>query len=389
MIILYNPHVDDLLARPIHFRLINRRPLKKYGFLIDQARMRGEDVFVLVDGTSSGLMPERLFRLLPSFMRNLWATIEFQLWKIENNFGAEVRRATATVGNSNDVILAFSYKAATGNFYLRRPLLSKYRAVIFHLSHYFISTKEKADNIHQLDNSFLAGDSDISECEYFKEYFSWYERPLLTLPFSVGDRFIDTRAWQSRDERAVATGTYHNLELERPARKYKDFIMSTGCMTYHPMRKIIFDASNFLSKLIKCNISPYRNYKAETSKLLNTIFGVSQKKYFSIDIVDLYNSHKFAVVGEELSGFPALGAFEAMACGCVLVAPPKFYMGLNIEPNVHFISYDNTLNGLVRVLSDISHRDCSKISIAGSQYIEAKLRPNPLYLNWIIEINKI
>ena len=32
MIYLYNPHVDDLLGEPPHFKYLGRRPLKKYGF---------------------------------------------------------------------------------------------------------------------------------------------------------------------------------------------------------------------------------------------------------------------------------------------------------------------------------------------------------------------
>ena len=65
----------------------------------------------------------------------------------------------------------------------------------------------------------------------------------------------------------------------------------------------------------------------------------------AIDIVNEYNKYKFALVGEELSGFPAIGAFEAMGCGCVLIAQKDFYCGLGLEPNINFLEYDGTING--------------------------------------------
>ena len=55
MIIFYNPHVDDFLSGPLQFKLLRRRALKKYGFLITEAIQKGEQINICYDHTGTGL----------------------------------------------------------------------------------------------------------------------------------------------------------------------------------------------------------------------------------------------------------------------------------------------------------------------------------------------
>ncbi len=383
MLFYYNPHVDDFIAEPIQFRLLRRRPLKKYGFLFDKARAENKTVYAIIDGTASGLIPETIFQKMPLFVRKKLSILEFYFWKKINKFGDEVERVEPSDELSSDILLAFSYKAATGDFSLRRPLLSRYHTVVFHLSHYFVSSKEKADNLRTLDNLLLAGDSDIREIPYFKKYFSWYKRKFLVLPFAVADRFVANTSWDIRDSRVVATGSFHDLRKEQPAYKYQDFISTTGSTTYHPIRKEIFNSDNILEAIINTKISCYREYgKSFLNRFLNH-FQVSQKKYFSIDIVDLYNNHKYAVVGEELSGFPALGSLEAMACGCVLFVQPQYYQGLNLVSGQHFFSYDGGLNSLIEKISITQMMSLESMSKKISEKAKEEFNSQAVYTKWM------
>jgi hypothetical protein len=386
MIILYNPHVDDFLAEPPHFRILKRRPLKKYGFFIDESLRNGQEINVLIDGTASAFIPERIFHKLPEWLRKIVTEVEYRLWCRYNNFSTLVKRVEPAKDSSNDVVLAFSYKAATGNFALRRDLLSRYQAVVFHLSHYFVSTAEKARNIQSLDNVYLAGDSDITDIPYFKGFFSWYNREFLILPFSVGSRFTIKKPFNQRLDRCVATGSFHDLSQEYPAEKYADYIKTTGEITYHPIRKAIYESAEKLSDQIDCRVSPYRQYdsKSKFTRIFKH-FSVTQKKYFSIDIVDLYNNYKFAVVGEELSGFPALGAFEAMACGSVVFAQENYYKGLGVYAGKHFIAYDGTIPGLMSSFeNNYSYNGISGLS---ANFVNSSLRPSHVYKRWADVLN--
>jgi hypothetical protein len=383
MVIYYNPHVDDFLAEPLQFRLLKRRALKKYGFMIDEARAGGKGVSTLIDGTVSGLIPETLFHQLPRWLRLALANLEFKLWKRLNGFGDEVKQVDIPEAPIEDVLLAFSYKAATGRFNLRNATLLHYRAVVFHLSHYFLDTAEKAANIRRLPNAYVAGDSDVTDIPYFKRYFDWYNKPFLILPFAVGTRFVNLQPWLSRDARAVATGSFHDLRLERPARKYADFMSATGATTYHPVRLALYESARRLVPWINCKISPYREYEKSWHSRVFTNFRIAQKKYFSIDIVDLYNKHRFAIVGEELSGFPALGAIEAIACGCILFAQPQHYIGTGLTPGVHFQSYDGSLDQILALLTEGSTQDYWSMSNHAARYILEKYSPAVMYAFWI------
>lgn len=379
--IFYNPHVDDFLAEPLQFKLLGRRALKKYGFVFDEALKNGMPIRILVDGTASGLIPESLFHNLPLWLRLVLANIELWLWKKINGFGEEVVRVTIPTAPVQEVLLAFSYKAATGRFLLRKRTLGHYRAVIFHLSHYFLATNEKAINIRCLPNAYLAGDSDIRGNKYFQRYFGWYNKPVLVLPFAVGSRFLNRKSWFTRDTKAVATGSFHDLRLEQPARKYIDFISTTGENTYHPVRLALYQRADQLDSSVNCKVSPYRQYGQSWLSRMLSHFRVAQKKYFSIDIVDLYNQHRYAVVGEELSGFPALGAFEAMACGCVLFGQPSYYVGLGLEPFFHYIPYEGQVEKLPKMLSSISNG--SEISNNASHFVMERYSPSSVYKLWI------
>lgn len=388
MVVFYNPHVDDFLAEPLQFRILRRRALKKYGFMIEEARRDGKIVKILVDGTSSGIIPERIFQCLPHLIRYGFAKLECWFWKKLNKFGSEVQAVFLQKSMVDDVLLVFSYKAATGRFDLREKNFLKFKSVVFHLSHYFVDTGEKARNISKLPNAHLAGDSDISNIDYFKRFFDWYNKPFLVLPFAVARRFSNKQPWTSRDSRVVATGSFHDLRFEQPARRYKDFIGATGSTTYHPVRKALFEKREH-NTWVNCNVNLYRDYSQSSFARLLSRFRVAQKQYFSINIVDLYNKHRYAVVGEELSGFPALGAFEAMACGCLVFAQPEYYIGLGLLPHKHFIAYDGKVESMQRIMQQLDRSDLTQMSIDVSDFVTLMFSEPKVYNMWINTLHSI
>lgn len=384
MIYLYNPHVDDFLGEPPHFKYVGRRPLKKYGFFIDQLVLNGEKINICIDNTISAFIPSYLFSKIPLFFRKIIVKIEFRKWLKLNNLSLkDVVLKDETEKRSSDVLLAFSYKAATGNFEERRATFEDFRYVVFHLSHYFVSTNEKANNMKSVPNALLAGDSDITENEYFKRFFSWYEKPFMVLPFSVAGRFKKIKPILDRKAMALATGSLHDLKQELPIEKYRDYMETTGADNYHPVRKMIFSERNSVLKYIDCRISYYRDY-GKSNSLINFLahFVVSQKKYFGIDIVSLYNDYRFAVVGEELSGFPALGSFEAISCGCVLIAESKYYVGLGLLPDVHFIEHSGTLDSILDAINRKGATEIEVISETGKKTIDRYFSPKSSFQTW-------
>jgi len=390
VIVFYNPHVDDFLAEPPHFRLLNRRPLKKYGYLLEGEIAAFGRASVLADATISAFIPDRYFSLLPKFIRRLITRLEMLRWVRINGFSGKIDVALNAEQFSEDqVLFAFSYKNAVGAFRKRLPQLSPFNKKIFHLSHYFIATAEKSANLRELKSLWLAGDADISGNAYFRKHFSWYDRPFLTLPFAVAARFDLRRPISERQPLCVATGTFHNLADEVPGELYRDYIGFFGFFTYHPVRKLIHDHSAELSNRIVSKISLYRG-KAEGSAIRRWVrhFFVSQKAYFSIDIVELYNCYRYAIVGEEASGFPALGAFEAMGCGCVLIAQPEYYVGWEMQPGIHFAPHDGSIESIIGAIEFLRSRPDSAAAIAhaGRDFVNRNFRASQAYDRFVKSI---
>lgn len=382
MIVFYNPHVDDFLAEPPHFRLLKRRPLKKYGYLIEETIAATGKVRVFVDGTISAFIPDRYFSLLPEFLRQWIAEREVRWWVKINNLDSKLTLILDASEAEGDILFAFSYKAATGAFGQRLPQLASFSVKIFHLSHYFISTQEKAENLECLADVWLAGDSDISTNSYFRHFFGWYDRPFVVLPFAVAPRFQTLRPFHERQSLCVATGTFHNLYEEIPCEKYRDYIDFFHLSTYHPVRKLIYDQAPILGKWIVSKISLYRGKAGGgVLKRLFKHFSVSQKAYFNIDIVEIYNSYRYAIVGEEAAGFPALGAFEAMACGCVLIAQPQFYAGCGLVQGEHFVVHDGSLESIVAAIEMLNADPEKAVAIAeaGAAFVNRHFRPEQAY----------
>ncbi len=386
--ILYNPHVDDFVGDPVQFLIFGRRPLKKYGFLLSEPVKRNLKVQIYKDSSMSCILPLIIFVRLPKFLRFLITEFEFRIWLYLNKLNKDHYIRLNSNGLKGKILITFSYKSATGLFQERKQAFTKCKYVIFHLSHYFVNTKLKSENISQCSNSILAGDSDITNNSYYQKHFGWYKKNFYVLHFAVQSRFKKYISFSEKFNGGIATGSFHRLSECKPANIYMDFINHFQRDSYHLLREEIH-AADIDPKTLKSYVSLYN----EPSKLgeIKKFFNVSsQKKYFSLDIVHEYNKYKYAIVGEELSGFPAIGAFEAMACGCILIAKEKYYRGLGFEPNLNFLTYDGSLSDFLKVLEDASGNSrMSEMSEASIEYIDKRFRENIVYDSWVKKLGDL
>lgn len=378
MTIFLNPHVDDFMAEPIGFRILGRKPLKKYQRLLTHGVYGGDTITLLVDCSVTSLARTPFFLRFPKWVRRIWSGIEIAIWRRINRIDPKIPIYFNHKKIPNETALfLFSNKNCTDGFCLKKDLLLSYPTLYIHLSHYMIHTAEKARNIQQLPHAAIVGDSDISENPYFKAHFSFYKKAVQIIPFCVQHRFQSLILFRVRSGCCVATGSFHNLEQEIPNAYYQDFMRFFKTTSYHVIRQALYDSRDENREWLTTLTSPFReNSHAKVSPLKKLLlhFQINQKKYFGIDIVSEYNRHRYAVVGEERSGFPALGTFEAMACGCVVLgSDDAYYRGLDMEVGVHYWRYDGTIEGLKKeVLFLESHLDIAeKISQNAAHYIHS------------------
>ncbi len=395
-ITILNPHADDFLSIPLSFWLIGRKSLKKYEFILQEPIRRGLHVQLFVDGTLSSVIDQSVFANFPAWIRKIILRIEIAIWlrinKITNN--VSVHWSLDSIRNRS-LIYVFSYKNCVGSFDQRKLAINEFTNALINLSHYFIRTSEKAANIDSLSNAILHVDSDLSDNKYFRTFFP-NPPPLIVLPFSVGSRFVVKRPPSKRSLKCVATGTFHNLSKEHPSDYYRDFINFFKKDTYHPIRKALFQRRTELTNWLECYVWPYRelNGKRALSAKLKSLLqlDVVQSGYFSVDLVCLYNQYQFAIIGEEITGAPALGFFEAMACGCIcLGSRGSYYDGLGLQPEVHYIEHDGSVESIRAAISRISASSTlmQAIVCAGQNYIAKHCTPEANWANLLASLKRI
>ena len=258
-ITILNPHADDFVAAPVSFRVVGRRALRKYGYLLDEPIRRGQRPAILVDGTLSSLFSQSAFNCLPKWLRALVLRIEIFFWLRINDLTGKV-----DVHWSLDDIIdrtavyVFSYKNCVEAFDRRRKILAAFDHAIINLSHYFIRTREKAENIAKLPNALLLSDSDHAGNPFFQKFFPGRKIEIV-LPFAVGRRFSSNKPQPERSLKCAATGSFHNLLHEEPASYYRDFIDFFQTTTYHPIRKLLYENQAKLTDWLNCRVSPYRD----------------------------------------------------------------------------------------------------------------------------------
>ena len=383
---LLNPHADDFVSMPVSFRLVGRRGLRKYGYLLDEPIRRGRRPAVLVDGTLSSLFDQATFNRMPKWLRGLILRIEIFFWLRINRLTDKVD-VYWSPGEITDrrAIYVFSYKNCVGAFEQRRETLAAFDHAIINLSHYFIRTREKVENISKLPNALLHSDGDLASNPFFQRFFSGRKIDI-ALPFAVGRRFAAIRPQSERSPKCAATGSFHNLQHEEPAIYYRDFIEFFGVTTYHPVRKLLYENRDKLLDWLDCRVSPYRENRERVWLLARlrqaARLDAVQSKYFSFDIVAFYNEHMFAIVGEEISGSPAIGFFEAMACGCVMLAERgSYYDGLGLEAGTHYLPHDGTIASIRDAIAAVADdRDrLASIAAAGRDYIRKNCPPEAVW----------
>ncbi len=381
-ITLLNPHADDLIKTPVSFWLVRRRGLEKYGYLIDEPARRGQRVAVLIDGTLSALFGQKLFARLPGWLRRMLLMFEIMAWIRINDLADKVTVYWSASQIADRAFLyIFSYKNCVGAFGARKETIEQFATKLINLSHYFILTTEKARNISSLKNAVLIGESDLRRNPYFQRHFP-SAGPLLVVPFAVNKRFFVKKRLEERTQICAATGSFHNLHEERPHGYYKDYIDFFGTDTYHPVRKLLYRRRDELGTWFSNRISLLHEMRGRSdvmARIANHFsLDVAQTEYFSFDIVDFYNDHKFAVVGEEMSGSPAIGFFEAMACGCAMLGQEGlFYEGIGLQPGVHYLTHDGSVESIKGAIDCAlaTPGELERISLGGRSYATEHCTP--------------
>lgn len=218
--------------------------------------------------------------------------------------------------------------------------------------------------------------------DIYSPYRKYYhiDKPWIIHPFVFAERFQNRKPFNERKNMAFATGTI-------TYKVHKEFLDTYGDSCDQPSRKQIKDNPEFFKDTVYCTSSDYLEDNAGKpikdndfvliklyKKIYNRLFTGKQKKYFSFDMVEAFNSYKMCIVGEEILGIPGIGFVEGMACGCAYIGiDSPAYRDWGLVPGIHYITYDGTKEDLKRVIEyyqmDEHQEELERIARTGYDYV--------------------
>lgn len=245
---------------------------------------------------------------------------------------------------------------------------------------HFHGRKDENAIISKADVSCIFNEVNLQEnCQLYQKYYH-IDRPWVVHPFVYAERFQNKTPFSERKNMAFATGTITYKE-------HGEFVDTYGNSCDQPSRKQIKDNAEFFKDTIYCTSSDYlednsgkkvKNTDALVVKLYkkvyNRLFTGKQKKYYSFDMVEAFNSYKMCIVGEEILEIPGIGFVEGMACGCAYIGQDmQAYKDWGLLPGVHYITYDGTIEDLKRVIEyyqmDEHQAELERIARTGCEYV--------------------
>ena len=335
--IFHNPHDLIWYKSPFSFDL-KRKGVQKYVHLLDYFLNNHEKIYVFVDRYTSRNGIRRILPRLGSFY----------IWAIFNRINPLRFKVITDISkiNKEDIIFMFLYgnfTSQTGKLTASREEsnnnISKTEAFkIVHLTHYIYyanigSVNSKNANI----DLFVAENNLFRNSVFFQNTFAWYNKDVYVLPFVPKDKFIRLKAFNERKNKAFATGTI-TFPMDD-----KVFLSHFNHSMVHPMRTEIYENRENLQIYLDSIITPITENKVSDGGVSNT----KQEKYFSYDIVELFNEYKMFIVPEEVSSLPGMGFVEGMSCGSAFIGLNNpMYTDIGLKNKVNFIGYDGTLNDL-------------------------------------------
>jgi len=317
-VFINNPHSFDMLSIPVSYFLIRKRPHLKYRHFFE--KLLNEGALICVDFSETSFRRWGRFSfLLPPFV-----FFETLIWCLINKISiTKVHFGSVPSGAK---LVVFTYKGATEFNNFKRKSFDNSSAIYWHLSHFMISSQEKAQVINGYSQkSTLLCDSDMNQNPYL-ESLRMENLPILLVPFVPGERFVATGR-ERRGDKLLSVGSFHKLELFNNVRYFCDFYRANS---YHFVRSEI--------------AAEKPDWVFNVAELRSGLPGSD-----SFDMVDMLNSFKYVVCGDELWGAPAIGNFEAMACGALPILVEENYLGMGLKEGLDFVGYDGTLEGLFQV----------------------------------------
>lgn len=354
-VVLYNPH-RIWFFKPVRVFLEGKRGMGKYDYIFNHIYNSNKDIYVLKDKNfKSNIF--KVLRFLNSYK------LEFKLWCLFNGLDYDKFIFVDDLKSFTKDDSFFSFYHGVFNVRnlelinnLKQAKLNK----IIHMSHYAYNINNGSDALKESSIDLFLYESNLNKIEFFQNYFSWFNGKCDILPFVPSERFQDIKPFKNRLNICLASGTIAEVT---------DIEFSSFFRTKYlqPFRKVIYEKGPSIKNYIYSIIDPISNeaYSPNLFEVIKydikSILIIFKKKlgikvrdyshdrsYYKLNIVDLFNDHKFSVIPEEIIGTPGISFVESMSCGNLYFGVLNhFYEDIGLISGIHYVSYDGSLEDLI------------------------------------------
>lgn len=245
---------------------------------------------------------------------------------------------------------------------------------------HFYGDKQKAELLRDKGIGYYMYEVDLQKySKLFQKNYDWFEGKYIERPYAYEERFISTRSFNSRKNKAVAMGTLTKC-------MFPEFEETYGTIYYQPRRKLIMDHVQELEEYVDSYISEYQETPFKQisdkdfiavkiyKKFYNAFNSGRQRKYYSFNMVDKYNEYKMFICPEDINGSYGIGTLEGMACGCAMIGWDQgMFEDMGMVSGRHYISYNGTLEDLkakIRYYQMDEHQEeLERIARTGCEYV--------------------
>lgn len=395
-IVFYRPHASVWFKNPI-VNFIKRQLLpNKYEQFFDYVLKSDLDIYLTNDLFQTNGLKGVVKSIIDAFQLIIWCMLnKVSLRRVRFIFSKNGLQG-------KDILFMMLYgnlthesdALAKGGRHLADFLSDVNIYKVIHMTHYAYNPKISSANLAVISPNLLVAENNLlRHSDFFKHFFSDIPHYFYQMAYTPAGRFIKHKQFGGRINKLVVTGTI-TFKMQQD-----DFIKFYKTNELQPLRRSLYENAHMYTNQMDCMISDL-NASRELNPAINRIqylhnffkklFGIHpQKKYYKQNIVDIYNSYKMFTVPEELCDLPAIGFVEGMACGSAFfgISSPM-YSDLGMLANVHYVSYDGSLEDLMRKVSYYQdHNDqLELIASNGYEFVTNNLNVEAVYRKFIDQL---
>lgn len=241
------------------------------------------------------------------YVRTVKETIKLKYYLMKKGINKRVVIGCSKLNRGADVLVSF---AGVPYYEQHRPLKDFKGLKIYHTLDFSNNPSLSNELFREAGVDYVMAHGEVDKYSpLFQELYKDYIGKVIVVPFGYGSRFICKKNFYDRNMKAVAVGSIypvknnpyiHGGEMDEFEKFFEEEKWS------HPLRREIVENREQWQDCIESFLPIFPDCRNE-----------------AYDAVQTLNDYTMYINSESLDNFPPARTYEAMACGCVMIANDK------------------------------------------------------------------